>query len=100
MFSYNFKDYVKSIKTSSGAKTIHSYLSYNVYFTGKACDDSISENLSETIQLYNRLKRDDISDEELVILVFRDEIKYYPEITMKATAKVLRKRVMGSAIEF
>ncbi len=100
MFFYNFEDYVKSIKRVQGLKPYILGLSHNTYFTGRACDDFISESLSETIQLYNRLKRGDISDEELVSLVFRDEIRYYPEMTMKATAKLLKKRVMESAMEF
>ena len=100
MFFYNFEDYVKSIKRVQGLKPYVLGLSHNVCFTGRSCDDFISESLSETIQLYNRLRRGDISDEEIVNLVFRDEIKYYPEMTMKATAKLLRKRVMESDMEF
>ena len=100
MFFYNFEDYLNSIRRIQGLKPYVLGLSHNVYFTGKACDDFISQSLSETIQLYNRLKRGDISDEELIESIIKDEMKYYPEQTMKATVKVLRKRVMESDMDF
>ena len=99
MFFHSFDDYYKSIKKIQALKPYILGLSHNLYVKGRMCDEFIENSLSETVNLFRKLKSHELSDDELVEYAIRGEMKYYPEKTMKPTVMVLKKRVEESNLE-
>ena len=95
MFFYNFDEYYESMKRIEGIKPYVLGLAHNKCLIGGDCDTFIESAISETITVYKTLKSD-IDDEEVFRQIYVDEIAKYPEMTMRATAKLLRKRALDS----
>ena len=97
MFFYNFDEYYESMKRIEGIKPYVLGLAHNKCLKGENCDTFVENAISETITVYKTLKSD-ISDEEVFRQIYIDEIASYPEMTMRVTAKLLRKRAIDSDI--
>lgn len=95
MFFYNFDEYYENMKKIEGIKPYVLGLAHNKCLIGEDCDKFVENAISETITLYKSLKSD-ISEEEVFKQIYVDEIAKYPEATMRATAKLLKKRAMES----
>jgi len=97
MFFYNFDEYYESMKKIESIKPYVLGLAHNKYIIGDDCDRFVEKAISETVALYKTLKSD-VDEEEVFKQIYVDEISYYPEATMRATAKLLKKRALDSEL--
>ena len=98
-FTHNFKEYVESIKRIGNVKPYVLGLSHNACVKGKECDAFVEKALSEAITLYKKFKTQQLTEDELVNEILREELAKYPSATMKATVKVIGKRILESDLE-
>ena len=95
LFFYNYESYLDSIKKIQMLRPYILGLSHIYFFRGKECDKAIENALNETVKLSEKIKAG-MSDEELMEYFIVDELKLYPDEAMKASALLLKKRVLES----
>ena len=95
LFFYNYESYLNSIKKIKMLKPYILGLGHVYFFRGKECDKAVENSLNETLKLADMIKSG-ISDEELLEYVIVDELKLYPDETIRASALLLKKRVLQS----
>lgn len=96
LFFYNYESYLESIKKIQMLRPYILGLGHVYFFRGKECDKAVENALNETLKLAERIKAG-MSDEELIEYFIVDELKLYPDETIKASALLLKKRVLGSS---
>ncbi len=92
LFFYDYGSYINSINRISLFKPYILGVGHVYYFKGKECDNAVKKALDETVKLAENI-RSGMSDEELLNYFIVDEIKLYPEESMKFSAMLLKKRV-------
>lgn len=92
MFFSGFNDYIKSIEKIKELEPRIICTGHNGFVTDLSyCDVAIESayNLREEIE-------DGLKEEDLFERIYINELRYYPESTIKGVAKILIKRVTGA----
>ncbi len=93
LFFYNYQQYLDSIQRISGFKPEILGVGHLRFFKGKECDKAVKDAYGEAVKLGDMIKSR-MSDEDLIEYFFVDELRLYPEQAMKASAGLLKRRVL------
>jgi len=95
LFFYNYQQYLDSIEKISSFRPHILGVGHLRFFRGRECDLAIRNAYSEAVKL-GEMIRSGMDDEELIDYFYVDELRLYPEQTMKLSAGLLRRRVFES----
>ncbi len=93
LFFYNYEQYLRSIDRIAEFRPRILGVGHVNYFTGKQCDDSVKRAKEEAIRLAEMI-RSGVEDDKLLEYFIVDELKFYPKEAMRASAMLLKRRVL------
>lgn len=93
LFFYNYEQYLRSMDRIAEFRPNILGVGHVNYFTGKRCDEAIRRAREEAIRLAEMVKSG-MDDEKLLEYFIVDELKFYPKEAMKASAMLLKRRVL------
>ncbi|WP_456368595.1 MBL fold metallo-hydrolase [Geoglobus sp.] len=95
LFFYSYEQYLNSIDRIARFKPSVLGLGHVRYFTGRECDRAVERARIET-ERFAEMIRSGADDEEIMNSFVVDELKFYPEKSMMASAMLLKRRVLES----
>jgi glyoxylase-like metal-dependent hydrolase (beta-lactamase superfamily II) len=91
MYFYSFKDYIKSIEKIRSLDPKLIGMGHNRILKGDECENYTELAIREAFNLKESIERG-LTEEELLNSIYIDELRYYPESTIKTVVKLLIKR--------
>ncbi|WP_456478636.1 MBL fold metallo-hydrolase [Geoglobus ahangari] len=95
LFFYSYDQYLSSIDRLAGFRPEILGVGHVKYFTGRECDHAVRRAREEAVRLAEMVKSG-MEDEKLLEYFIVDELKFYPKEAMKASAMLLKRRVLES----
>lgn len=95
LFFYSYEQYMSSIDRIASFRPNVLGLGHVRHFTGRECDMAIERAKIET-EKFAEMIMSGADDEEIMKNFVVDELKFYPEKSMMASAMLLKRRVLES----